>query len=141
MELMPGSHITAGALNSEKLRMEVIAQNIANAQTTRTANGEPYKRQLVAFESFLDPKAAGSAAEKLVKGVRVEGIYDDPTPFKQVFNPGHPHADENGMLTLPNVELSMEMVDMIASSRSYEANLAVMKTSRGLAKQALGIQF
>ncbi|MCG8527613.1 MAG: flagellar basal body rod protein FlgC [Opitutales bacterium] len=143
MDLLPGSHVTAGALNAEKLRMEVIAQNIANAQTTKTEEGTPYRRQLVAFESELQratnlDKKGGS---ELLKGVKVDGVFDDPSSFRTVYNPGHPHADENGMVSMPNVDLAMEMVDMIASSRSYEANLTVMKTSRSLSKQALQINY
>ena len=143
MDLLPGSHITAGALNAEKLRMEVIAQNIANAQTTKTESGSPYRRQLVAFESELQKAASLSEAtgNGLLKTVKVDGVFDDPSDFRTVYNPGHPHADENGMVSMPNVDLAMEMVDMISSSRSYEANLAVMKTSRQLAKQALQINF
>lgn len=141
MDIMPGSQLTASALNAEKLRMQIIAQNIANANTTETAKGEPYRRQMVAFESVLN-RSAGidpSASTSHLKGVKVSGIYDDPSAFKRIYNPDHPHADETGFVALPNVETAMEMVDMIASSRSYEANLAVMKTSRQLAKQAMSI--
>lgn len=140
MDLLPGASFSADALHAEKLRMEVIAQNIANVQTTRTARGEPYRRQLVSFESHLDPKIAGAnPGAQLAKSVRVDSITEDRSPFKSVFNPGHPHADASGMLKLPNVDLAMEMVDLISSSRSYEANLAVVKTSRQLARQALSI--
>ena len=144
MDLLPGSEITAGALNAEKLRMQIIAQNIANAQTTKTKEGTPYRRQLVTFETELVKASETSALSKdnqLLRGVRVEGIYDDPSEFQKVYNPSHPHADEQGMVAMPNVDMAMEMVDMIASSRSYEANLAVMKTSRNLAKQALSINY
>jgi len=143
MDLLPGSHITAGALDAEKLRMEIIAQNIANAQTTRTEDGNPYRRQLVSFETELRHAAAtGNGTHgQLLKGVKIGGVHDDQSEFRVVHNPGHPHADENGMLKMPNVDTAMEMVDLIASSRSYEANLAVMKTSRQLAKQALQINF
>jgi flagellar basal-body rod protein FlgC len=143
MDLIPGINTTAGALHAERLRMEVIAQNIANAHTTRTAQGTPYQRQVVAFESVLD-RASGVASAPggvLTQSVGVRGVYGDVSPFKHLYNPGHPDADERGMVAMPNVDLSMEMVDMIAASRSYEANLAVMKTSRQLAKQAMAIQF
>lgn len=143
MDLLPGSEITAGALNAEKFRMQIIAQNIANAQTTKTSAGTPYRRQLVAFVTEMN-KATGldkSYDSQLLKGVKVDGVYDDPSEFQKVYNPTHPHADEQGMVAMPNVNLAMEMVDLIASSRSYEANLAVMKTSRNLAKQALSINY
>jgi len=143
MDLIPGSNISAGALNAEKLRMDLIAQNIANAQTTKTKTGDPYRRQLVSFETELQRAnlSSNEVGSGLLKGVKVSGIHSDPSAFRTVYNPGHPHADENGMLKMPNVDLAKEMVDMIASSRSYEANLAVMKTSRQLAKQALQINF
>ena len=144
MDLLPGSEITAGALNAEQLRMQVIAQNIANANTTKTADGTPYRRQLVTFETELikaSDSGALSSDNHLMRGVHVEGIHDDPSDFQRVYNPSHPHADEQGMVAMPNVDVAMEMVDMIASSRSYEANLAVMKTSRNLAKQALSINY
>jgi len=143
MDILPGAQLTASALNAEKLRMEIIAQNIANANTTLTASGEPYRRQLVAFESVLNKSAgieSGDGSTDL-KGVEVSGVFDDPSDFKQVYNPTHPHANEQGFVSLPNVDMALEMVDMISSSRSYEANLAVMKTARQLAKQALSINF
>jgi flagellar basal-body rod protein FlgC len=140
MDLLPGGSITASALNAERLRMEVIAQNIANAHTTMSPTGEPYRRQLVSFEAVLD-QAGGSRSNPLAKSVAVKGIQGDPSDFPRVYNPGHPHADAQGMVAMPNVELPLEMVDMIAASRSYEANLAVMKTSKHLLKQALAIHF
>jgi len=133
MDLLPGITPTAQALNAEKVRMEVIAQNIANAQTTRDANGNPYQRKVVAFESFLNEKSDMS------KGVRVAGIVPDTTQGPLVYSPNHPHANPDGMVRMPNVQTSREMVDLIASSRAYEANLSVAKTSRMMAKQALAI--
>lgn len=143
MDLLPGSEITAGALNAEKLRMQIIAQNIANAQTTMTSEGTPYRRQLVAFEAELNRVTSldDTNGSQLLKNVKVEGIYDDLSAFQRIYNPNHPHADDQGMVAMPNVNMAMEMVDLIASSRSYEANLAVMKTSRNLAKQALSINY
>jgi len=143
MDILPGAQLTASALNAEKLRMQIIAQNIANANTTQTAKGEPYRRQLVAFESVLDKSSKLESPNPGVdlQGVQVSGVFNDPSDFKRIFNPDHPHADEQGFVALPNVDTAMEMVDMIASSRSYEANLAVMKTSRSLAKQALSINY
>lgn len=143
MDLLPGAQLTASALNAEKLRMQVIAQNIANANTTQTQSGEPYRRQLVAFESVLNKTSSLDVANSVANlhGVEVSGVHNDMSEFKRIFNPNHPHADENGFVALPNVDTAMEMVDMITSSRSYEANLAVMKTARSLAKQALSINY
>jgi flagellar basal-body rod protein FlgC len=143
MDLLPAANVTSSALNAEQLRMQIIAQNIANANTTRTADGTPYRRQLIAFESVMDRAASSTETNqnRLLQSVSVEGIYDDPSAFKQIFNPDHPHADEQGMVALPNVDQAMEMVDLITASRAYEANLAVIRTSRQMAKQALSINY
>lgn len=134
MYLLPGLNATASALDAEKLRMNVVAQNIANAFTTKGPNGQPYQRQGVSFEAVLDKESNGASSM-----VRVSRVYNDKAPGKLVYNPQHPDADANGMVQMPNVELSTEMVDLITSSRSYEANLQVARTSRQMAKQALSI--
>ncbi len=131
MDLIPGIQQTASALELNKQRLEVIAQNIANAHTTRGPDGGPYQRQMVSFEAALD-KAKNY-------GVQITELTKDLTPGPEVYNPSHPHADENGLVKMPNVSMSMEMVDMIAASRAYEANLSVAKTSRQMAQRALEI--
>ncbi|MFA5257214.1 MAG: flagellar basal body rod protein FlgC [Opitutales bacterium] len=140
MNLIPGLQATASALDAERTRMNVVAENIANAFTTRDANGDPYKRKIVSFESVLanqgDVQSGRSAP--LYK-VQISGVTQDDTPGKIVYNPQHPDADEKGMVHMPNVESSREMVDLIISSRAYEANLQVARTSRQMAKQALTI--
>lgn len=140
MNLMPGIGSTASALDAEKLRMNIIAQNIANAFTTKDADGGAYRRKVVSFEAYLDkasPQADGLQAR--LHNVRVSGVTEDRTPGQMIYNPGHPDANEQGMVEMPNVEVSREMVDMIASSRAYEANLQVARTARQLARQALSI--
>lgn len=132
MDLIPGMTATASALDAHKVRMEAIAQNIANAKTTRGPDGQPYQRQLVVFESELD-KATG------IEGVKVSGVERDDRLGPMVYNPGHPHADARGMLRMPNVRMSEEMVDMIQASRAYEANLSAAKTARQMAQRALDI--
>lgn len=132
MNLLPGINSTASALNAEKVRMNIVAQNIANAQTTRDANGEVYRRKIVSFESALD-SATGQTS------VRVGGVTNDTSPTHWLYNPGHPDANEDGMVEMPNVEVSREMVDMITASRSYEANLQMIRTARQMAKQVLSI--
>ena len=139
MNLLAGISSTADALQAEKLRMNVVSQNIANAFTTRDANGEPYKRKVVSFEAYVNPTAANSGNGAAVRGVRISQIADDATPGKAVYNPGHPDADENGMVMMPNVEISREMVDLVTSSRAYEANLQVVRIARSMAQQALAI--
>jgi flagellar basal-body rod protein FlgC len=140
MNLLPGLQSTASALDAEKLRMNIVAENIANAYTTKGADGQPYQRKVVAFESVLNDaeKNAGNTATPLYK-VQVSGVYNDTAPGKTIYDPQHPDADENGMVTMPNVEVSREMVDMIVSSRSYEANLQAAKIARSMASKALTI--
>ena len=130
---------TTSALDAERTRLQVIAQNIANANTTHGLDGQPYHRQQVVFENVLQrARTQGSGAE-LRSGPRVSRVQDDPSPGRTIFQPGHPDADTNGMVELPNVNIYEEMADMIVASRTYEANVAVFKNSRNLAMQALSI--
>jgi flagellar basal-body rod protein FlgC len=117
--------------------MNVVAENIANANTTRDSNGQPYQRKIVSFETVLS--GATSAGDSPVRLVHVAGVSRDPTEGKMVYNPQHPDANDQGMVLMPNVETSREMVDLIVSSRAYEANLQVARASRQMAKQALTI--
>ena len=135
MNLIPGIQSTSSALTAEKLRLDMVAQNIANANTTQDLNGEVYKRKEVIFESSLKRAENGN----VYKGVNVVEIRDDNSPGKKVYRPGHPHADERGKVQMPNVEVTKEMVDLITASRSYEANLTVVRTARQMAQQALRI--
>lgn len=138
MNLLSGIDVTAGALNAQKTRLDLVAQNIANAQTTRTPNGGPYQRQVVSFESELVRRQAGVGSVPL-QGVKIASITTDRTPGQQVYNPQHPDAGPGGLVTMPNVNLSYEMVDLITASRAYEANLSVAKNARQMAMKALEI--
>jgi flagellar basal-body rod protein FlgC len=135
MNLISGIDIVAGALNAQKTRLDIVAQNIANAQTTRTPQGGPYQRQIVSFEAEMVRQAGGAA----LQGVHVAGISPDRTPGQQVYNPQHPDAGPDGLVTMPNVNISFEMVDLITASRAYEANLAVAKAGRTMAMKTLDI--
>jgi flagellar basal-body rod protein FlgC len=137
MNLISGIDVTASALNAQKTRLDVVAQNIANAQTTRGPNGGAYQRQIVSFESELMRRSSGGGAT--LQSVRVAGISADRTPGQQVYNPQHPDAGPDGLVTMPNVNLSYEMVDLITASRAYEANLSVVKNAREMAMKALQI--
>jgi len=142
MNLISGIDVTASALNAQKTRLDIIAQNIANAQTTRTAAGGPYQRQLVSFETELLNQAVSgeiSSGQPSAKGVRIGAIKSDPTPGERIRDPSHPDADAQGMVTMPNVNLAYEMVDLITATRSYEANLAVAKNGREMAQRTLQI--
>jgi flagellar basal-body rod protein FlgC len=139
INLLTGIDSTASALDAERVRMDVIAGNIANANVTKDVDGKPYQRQEVAFESVLraqqssDDPAAGSQT------VHIAHVIKDSRPPRLIYNPGHPDANAQGMVAMPNINIHEEMVDMIASSRSYEANLAVVKNARTMAMQALSI--
>jgi flagellar basal-body rod protein FlgC len=132
MNFITGLPSTASALDAEKTRMDIVAQNIANAHTTRDVNGEAYKRKVVTFESALDASTGGNS-------VRVARIEDDQTPGDSIYNPQHPHAGPDGMVRMPNVSTAVEMVDLISASRAYEANLSVARNARQMAVKALSI--
>ncbi len=137
MNLISGIDITASALNAQKTRLDIVAQNIANAQTTRTPNGGPYQRQVVSFESELLKHEGKSGAS--LQSVKVAQVTTDHTPGQQVYNPQHPDAGPDGLVTMPNVNLSYEMVDLITASRAFEANLSVAKNARQMAMKTLEI--
>lgn len=138
MNIISGIDIIGGALNAQKSRLDVVAQNIANAQTTRTPNGGPYQRQVVSFETELIRRAGGSPGTSL-QSVKVASVATDRTPGQQVYNPQHPDAGPDGLVTMPNVNLSYEMVDLITASRAYEANLAIAKNARQMALRTIGM--
>jgi flagellar basal-body rod protein FlgC len=137
VNLISGIDVSAGALHAQKTRLDIVAQNIANAQTTRTAGGGPYRRQIVSFEAELMRRSPGGGPS--VQTVRVGSISADRAPGQQVYNPQHPDADAGGLVTMPNVNLSYEMVDLITASRAYEANLSIVKNARQMAMKALEI--
>jgi flagellar basal-body rod protein FlgC len=137
MNLITGIDVSASALTAQKTRLDIVAQNIANAQTTRTAKGGPYQRQVVSFETEM-VRSQGSSTGTL-QSVRVAQVSTDRTPGQQVYNPQHPDATADGLVTMPNVNLSQEMVDLITASRTYEANLTVVKNARQMAMRTLEI--
>ena len=135
MNLIAGIDTTSGALTAQKIRLDIVAQNIANAQTTRTPEGGPYKRKIVSFDNELVKHSGGISLQT----VHVSGITDDKTPGQAVYNPQHPDAGADGTVMMPNVNLAYEMVDLITASRAYEANLSVVKNSRTLAMKTFEI--
>lgn len=142
MNLIPGIEATGSALSAEKIRLEIIAQNIANANTTQDHEGNVYQRKVVAFEEYVtspERRTPGYVDENLYRGVKVVDVYNDPAPGRMIYNPGHPHANDDGMVQMPNVDMTTEMVDLISASRAYEANLTVVKTARRMAQQAISI--
>ena len=135
-------NISGSGLSAERLRMNVIAHNIANANTLKTADGGPYKKQEVIFSSVLNNamrrRRRGSSADTL-GGVSVSGLVDSAQPTKRVFDPTSRLADKEGYVTLPNVDVVREMIDMISASRAYEANLAVGKTAKDMISATLSL--
>lgn len=144
MGFLSSIDISASALTAEKLRMDIISKNIANANTSRTASGSPYRRQMVVFEGAESnvpfSQYLNMASKALIgNGVKVKGVVEDMSPYKSVYDPGHPDADENGYVKMPNVDVMTEMVNMITASRSYEANVTAINSSKGMAMKALEI--
>jgi flagellar basal-body rod protein FlgC len=136
-KLFSGMRASSTGLAAERVRMDVIAENIANASTTSTAEGGPYRRKVVRFEPLMQA-AAGCAAE--TTGVRPSAVESDfTTPFGVVHEPGHPDSDARGFVLYPNVNTVMEMTDLITAMRSYEANLAVQQNFFQMAERALQI--
>lgn len=149
MKLTNGFDISSSALTAQRFRMDVISSNIANADSTRAkvVNGKwvPYQRKLVTMEpmqtSFAQTlqNAMSNGEKGSGEGVRVSGVIEDTSPLKQVYNPSHPDADENGFVYMPNVDVLKEMVDMISATRSYEANVTALNASKSLVAKALEI--
>lgn len=136
MVKFPTIDIAASGLAAERFRMEVTANNIANAGTTMTDTGQPYRRQAVVFSAAMDAahKKYGNAS---MHGVEVVGVEGDATEFPTLYNPGHPHADANGFVKLSNVKIPEEMVDLITASRSYEANSKAISVFKEMVEQTL----
>ena len=148
MDLIPGLQSSASALHAERVRMEVISQNIANANTTRTEEGGeavPYRRQVVHFDTMLrnQMKFNNDVASNNLSEVRASKIIEDNRPFREVYQPGHPDASnepgKEGMVLYPNVHVHEEMADLISASRAYEANMSVIRTSRMMAMKTLNM--
>lgn len=142
MRLLGTFDIAASGMTAERLRLDVIANNLANVNSTRTAEGGPYRRQQVVFaarEAGPQRRVGGRPQNRPGMGVRVVGIVRDTTPFKRVWDPHHPDADEEGYVLLPNVDVVTEMVDMISATRAYEANVAVLQAAKQMAQSALEI--
>jgi flagellar basal-body rod protein FlgC len=133
--------VSASGLSAERLAMDVIANNLANVNTTRTPEGGPFKRQLVVFaqkqEAAQADSLGGTAPSQA--GVAAVGIVNDNSPDKLVYDPSHPDADAQGYVHMPNIEVVKEMVDMMAASRAYEANVTAITESRTIDTATMGI--
>ena len=142
MSLFGGLEISASALTAERLRMDVVAENLANAQTTRGADGQPYRRKEVVLQER--PGSFGASLSAAMSksnggGVEVAAVVEDQTPLKRVYDPGHPDADADGYVAMPNVDTVTEMVDLIDAQRAYEANVTAMSASKQMFAKTLEI--
>jgi flagellar basal-body rod protein FlgC len=141
--------VSASGLSAERLAMDVIANNLANVNTTRTPEGGAFKRQLVVFaqkqeqssDPDFNPLDASSDTDPGMSrdGVQAVGIMSDPGPDRMVYDPTHPDADANGYVHMPNIDVVKEMVDMIAASRAYQANVTAISESRNMGNAALNL--
>ena len=136
--ILSSTDISTSGLSAERLRMETIANNIANANTTRGVDGLPYRRKEVVFSSIYD-ETLGIGSRSHPSGVRAEVVETNVDQLPRVFNPNHPDADAEGYVTMPDVSLADEMVDLVSANRSYEANLKVLRAFREMAEQALSL--
>jgi flagellar basal-body rod protein FlgC len=138
-DMFAASAISASGMSAERLRMEVTANNLANAHSTRSANGGPYRRQDLVFQAVLDSAVGGKPTPSGLRGVEVVDRVEDQSELPKIHMPGHPDADADGMVTMPNVSLPIEMVNLLTASRAYEANVRAAQTFRQLNEQALAI--
>lgn len=146
MSIFKSFGVNASGMTAERYRMDIISQNVANANTTRTEDGTPYRRKVVTFtEKSMNPTEFGTIFRKsrgmdVGDGVKVSGVYEDKTEeMKKVYDPSHPDADEYGYVTYPNVNIVTEMTNMIDSTRAFEANATAFNASKAIATRGLDI--
>lgn len=145
MGMFDSFDINASGMTAQRFRMDIISQNVANANTTRTEDGSPYVRKVVTFVEKDSQTPFHQVLNKATdrysgKGVKINGIYEDTrTEMNMVYDPSHPDADENGYVTYPNVNIITEMTNLIDASRSYEANATAFGASKTIATQGLNI--
>lgn len=146
MSIFSSFGVNASGMTAQRYRMDIISQNVANANTTRTEDGTPYRRKVVTFhEKTTNPTEFGTIFRKsrgmdVGDGVKVAGVYEDhKEDMKLVYDPSHPDADEYGYVTYPNVNIVTEMTNMIDSTRAYEANATAFTASKSIAMKGLDI--
>jgi len=141
-DLLTSMHISASGMSAQRSRMDVVAENIANAESTRTSEGGPYRRRQIVFQatSMKEPFSAvfnSSFAKDRHQSVKAAHVAQDPTPFREVFDPSHPDADSKGVVRMPNVHPVEELVDMNSASRIFEANVTTMEASKRMFLKSL----
>jgi len=139
MNFMACFEISVSGLIAQRKRLDIIAGNLANIETTRTEKGGPYRRKMVVMSTKQPALDFGNILSFEVKGVQIDDIVEDKTPFKRVFNPAHPDANSEGYLLKPNVDLIVESTNMLMARRAFEANIAAIKAVKQMALKALEI--
>jgi len=136
-----GMRISSSGLTAERLRMDTIASNVANASTTRGEDGKPYVRKIAVFQENLQKEIDKSTGtyKTSFNGVKAVALVDDTSPLRRVYDPSHADADAEGYVTMPNVNITNEMADMIASTRAYEANVNSINAQKSMFSKALEI--
>jgi len=137
MNLLPAARISSTGLSAEKARMQIAANNMANAHSTKGPDGDIYKRKVAVFSAIYDDQMGQTGASKELGGVDMVEVAEGRNPTQQRFMPYHPEADEEGMVEMPNISPIEEMLDMITATRAYEANLSVMKQSKDMAEKTI----
>lgn len=135
MKFFQAMSTCATALSAQRLRLDLISSNIANAGTTRTPEGGPYRRKVPVFAENLARAQSGLSCS----GVKVVAVQEDPAPFRRVYEPGHPDADQDGYVLYPNVNIVNEMVNLLEAGRAYEANVTAFNTQKEMYRAALSI--
>ena len=138
MNFLKSFEISSSGLYAQRKRMDVIASNLANLETTRTEKGGPYRRKMVVM-STKPVKDFDQVLSSTVQGVEIDDIVEDDAPFMKVYNPGHPDADEQGYVLKPNVDLIVEITNMLMAKRNFEANVTAVKSTKEMALKALEI--
>ncbi len=139
MNFLKTLETSASGLYAQRKRMDIIASNLSNIETTRTDKGGPYRRKMVVMKTKEVDQDFDNMFNSRVEGVQIEDIVEDQTPFKKVYNPSHPDADSDGYLYKPNVDLIVETTNMLMAKRAFEANIAAIKATRQMVMKALEI--
>jgi len=139
MNFLKSLETSASGLYAQRKRMDIIASNLANIETTRTEKGGPYRRKMVVMKTKEMDQDFDKMFNDSVKGVQIEDIVEDQSPFNKVYNPSHPDADSDGYLYKPNVHLIVETTNMLMAKRAFEANIAAIKATRQMVLKALEI--
>ncbi len=144
MSIFNSMNVSATGLTAERLRMDTISNNIANANSTRTVSGAPYRRKIVVFKEkepseFQKMLNISKSKYNTGAGVEVKEITEDMSDFKRVYNPSHPDADKDGYVLMPNVNVISEMINLMTATRAYEANVSVITSTKAMLSRALEI--